>query len=105
MTRDPRYWRPVLLIASLECIGTAIAVLVMPAAQAGHIPMVGGLLWIVLALPYLAVQNLLGPLVARIESGGPASAAAAAMFVLVGLAALVLAMVVWLPFYLARSKQ
>jgi len=53
MGKSAGYWRPVVILAVLGCLGLALSCLVVPGIADGTIPPIGVVVWFVLAIPYL----------------------------------------------------
>ena len=103
---DPkRYWKPVLVLTVVFCIAAALAYWVVPQVRDGTVPALGGLIWHPLGAVQVLIANVYSPIGARV---GDATAPALGVVVVLALtagSALLLAMVLWLPFYLLRKRR
>ena len=104
MNKPVRFWRPVLILTLVACGGVALTRYLVAGVIEGTVPAVGGMIWFVLALPYMLATKGFGPVVDRVAVSAGSVAGALLMSALVGLTALALSVVIWLPFYLARRR-
>jgi hypothetical protein len=103
---DPkRYWRPVLMLTLVFCVVAAVAYWVVPQVRDGTVPALGGLIWHPLGAIRLLITDVYGPIGARVGEATAPGLGLAVVLALTGVGALVLSMVLWLPFYLLGKRD
>lgn len=100
MTERSRYWRSVLILTVLFCILAALGYWVAPGVRAGSVPAIGGVLWHLLGATQLLIANVYDPIAARVAEATLPGLRGVVLLVLTVGSALLLAMVIGLPFYL-----
>jgi hypothetical protein len=83
----------------------ALACWVVPRVRDGTVPAIGGLIWHPLGAIHLLLTDVYWPLAARAGEATIPVVGVVVSIVLTAGSALVLAMVVWLPFYLLRKRR
>jgi hypothetical protein len=103
---DPkRYWKPVLILTVVFLAVAALACWVVPRVRDGTVPAVGGLIWHPLGAIQLLLTEVYWPIAARAGKATiPAVGVVISVVLTVG-SALLLAMVIWLPFYLLHKRR
>ena len=102
---DPkRYWKPVIILAVVFLAVTALASWVVPRVRDGTVPAIGGLIWHPLGAIRLLLTEVYWPIAARAGDATIPLVGVVVSIVLTAGSALLLAMVVWLPFYLLRKR-
>lgn len=103
MDNPCRYWKAVSISTAVLCVAAALAWFVVPSVRAGTVPAIGGLVWHALGALQLLLTRSYAPLAARVGVATSPWVGAAALPALIAVSALLLSLVVCLPFGALRK--
>ncbi len=104
MDRPSRYWKAVLISTVVLCAVAALAWFVVPGVRSGAVPPIGGIVWHALGALQLLLVGLYAPVVARVGQATNPTVGLAALLTLAGVSALLVSLIVCLPFRLSRRS-
>jgi hypothetical protein len=93
-----------LVLTVVFCVAAALAYWVVPQVRDGTVPAVGGLIWHPLGAIQLLLRDVYGPIGARVGDASTPALGTVIVLALTGGSALLVSMVLWLPFYLLRKR-